>query len=77
MWILKNSKELLEGLKSRGFSQIHSIKTYDFFKLYTTITHNKLKYSLFKVVDNWFFFKNKNGTQKYKFIVLGNKILIW
>jgi hypothetical protein len=28
MWILKNSKELLENLKSRCFSKIDSIKTY-------------------------------------------------
>jgi hypothetical protein len=34
MWILKNSKELLENLKSPIFSQIYSIKTYDF----TTVT---------------------------------------
>jgi hypothetical protein len=36
MWILKNSKELLESLKSPIFSQIYSIKTYDFTTLYTT-----------------------------------------
>ena len=30
MWILKNSKELLENLKSQDFSKIDSIKTYDF-----------------------------------------------
>jgi hypothetical protein len=30
MWILKNSKELLENLKYPIFSQIYSIKTYDF-----------------------------------------------
>jgi hypothetical protein len=30
MWILKNSKQLLEDLKSNDFSKIDSIKTYDF-----------------------------------------------
>jgi hypothetical protein len=43
MWILKNSKELLENSKSHDFCKIDSIKTYDFFTLYTTIPHNKLK----------------------------------
>jgi hypothetical protein len=67
MWILKNSKELLEILKSHGFSKIDTIKTYDFSTLYTTIPHNKLKSWLFQIVDFWFL--NKNGTQKYKFLV--------
>jgi hypothetical protein len=43
MWILENLKELLESLKSPIFSQIYSIKTYDFTTLYTTIPHDKLK----------------------------------
>ena len=30
MWILKNSKDLLDNLKSRSFSQVSSIKTFDF-----------------------------------------------
>jgi hypothetical protein len=43
MWILKNSKDLLDNLKSRSFSQVSSIKTFDFSTLYTTIPHDKLK----------------------------------
>jgi hypothetical protein len=35
MWILKNSKDLLDSLKSRSFSQVSSIKTFDFSTLYT------------------------------------------
>ena len=31
MWILKNSKDLLDNLKSRSFSQVSSIKTFDSF----------------------------------------------
>jgi hypothetical protein len=31
MWILKNSKDLLDNLKSRSFSQVSSIKTFDFY----------------------------------------------
>jgi hypothetical protein len=63
MWILKNSKELLENLKSHGFSKIDSIKTYIFSELYTTIPHNILKSRLLQIMDNWFL--NKNGTRKY------------
>jgi hypothetical protein len=43
MWILKNSKDLLEHLKSRSFSQVFSIKPFDFSTLYTTLPHDKLK----------------------------------
>jgi hypothetical protein len=47
MWILKNSKELLEKFQSQDLSKIDSIKTYDFSTLYTTIPLDKL----FHVVD--------------------------
>ena len=43
MWILKNSKDLLDNLKSRSFSHVSSIKTFDFSTLYTTLPHDKLK----------------------------------
>ena len=43
MWILKNSKELLDNLQSHSLTSINSIKTYDFSTLYTTIPHTKLK----------------------------------
>jgi hypothetical protein len=43
MWILKNSKDLSDNLKSRSFSQVSSIKTLDFSTLYTTLPHDKLK----------------------------------
>ena len=39
MWILKNSKELLEHLKSPTFNRVISIKSFDFSTLYTTIPH--------------------------------------
>jgi hypothetical protein len=48
MWILKNSKDLLNNLKSRSFSQVSSIKTLDFSTLYTTLLHDKLKTRLQK-----------------------------
>jgi hypothetical protein len=67
MWILKNSKELLENLKSHDFSKIDITKTYDFPTLYT-IPHNKLKYRLFQIIDNFL-----NKTRKYKCLVIGKQ----
>ena len=43
MWILKNSKELLEHLKPPTFNHVTSIKPFDFSALYTTIPRHKLK----------------------------------
>ena len=43
MWILKNSKYLLEYIQSRSLSSCNSIKTFDVSTLYTIITHSKLK----------------------------------
>jgi hypothetical protein len=56
MCILKNSKERLENLKSRGFfffSKIDSIKTNGFPTFYT-IPNNKLKSRLFHIIDHCF-----------------------
>ena len=55
------------------FKKIDSIKTYYFFTLYKTIPHNKLKSRLFQIIDNWGFFLTKNGTRKYKFLVIGKE----
>lgn len=41
----KNSKELIETLKSQNFTKINSIKTYDFI-LYTAIPHEYWKSSM-------------------------------
>ena len=46
MWILKNSKDLLEYIQYRSLSSCNSIKTFDFSTLYTFITHSKLKDTL-------------------------------
>jgi hypothetical protein len=69
-WILKNSEELLENLKSRIFSQIHSIRTYDFTTLYTTIPHDKLTARFFSIIESCFF-KN-NGKRKYSYLVFND-----
>jgi hypothetical protein len=36
-------KDLLDNLKSRSFSHVSSIKTFDFSTLYTILPHDKLK----------------------------------
>jgi len=43
MWILKNSKDLLEYIQSRSLSFCNSTNAFDFSTLYTTIHHSKLK----------------------------------
>ena len=65
MWILKNSKELLDLLKSPNFNFITNIKSFDFSTLYTTIPHQKLKNRLATIIRNSFL--HKNGNRRYKF----------
>ena len=60
MWILKNSKELLEHLKSPNFNHITSIKSFDFSTFYSTLPHDKLKSRLATTILNSFIFKNGN-----------------
>ena len=71
MWILKNSKELLEHLKSPNFNNITNLKSFDFSNLYTTIPHDKLKSRLASIIRNSFMFKN--GNRRYKNLVLGHE----
>ena len=68
MWILKNSKDLLDYLKSQSLSQIYQIKTFDFSTLYTTIPHDKLKERLKDLLHNAFY--KKNGNRRYKYIAI-------
>ena len=69
MWILKNSKDLLEYIQSRPLSSYNSIKTFDFSTLYTTIPHSKLKDSLRELVQLCFI--KKNVQIRYKHLMLG------
>ena len=71
MWILQNSKELLEHLKSPTFNHVTRIKSFDFSTLYTTIPHQKLKDRLTSIIRNPFIFKN--GNRRYKYLVLGHE----
>jgi hypothetical protein len=67
MWILKNSKDLLDNLKSKSFSQVSSIKTFDFSTLYTTLPHDKLKTRLKETIHKAFSYRNYGS----KFVVIG------
>ena len=71
MWILKNSKELLEHLQSPNFNHITNIKSFDFSTLYITIPHQKLKIRLATIIRNSFI--HKNGNRRYTCLVLGRK----
>ena len=64
MWILKNSKELLEHLQSQNFNNITNIKSFHF-------PTKKLKSRLATII--WNSFIHKNGNRRYKFLVLGRE----
>ena len=71
MWILKNSKDLLEYIRSNNLSYFNSIQTFDFSTLYTSIPHAKLKDRLKSLIHQCFF--TKNDKRRYKFLVLGRE----
>ena len=52
-WSIINLGEVLNKLKSRGFLAT-SLSTYDFFTLYTTLSHNSIKEKLINLID-WTF----------------------
>ena len=52
-WSIKNSGEVLNKLKSRGF-RATSLSTYDFSTLYTTLSHNLIKEKLINLIE-WTF----------------------
>ena len=49
-WFIKNSSEVLNKLKSRGFCAT-SLSTYDFSTLYTTLPHNLIKEKLINLIE--------------------------
>ena len=52
-WSIKNSGEVLNKLKSRGF-RATSLSTYDFSTLYTTLPHDLIKEKLINLIE-WTF----------------------
>jgi len=72
MWILKNSKQLLEYLHLQSLKKVSTIKTYDFSTLYTTIPHANLKSKLKGLINQAFVCKN--GKRRYQYIVVKNNL---
>ena len=52
-WCIKNSGEVLNKLKSRGF-RASSLSTYDFSTLYTTLPHHLIKEKLINLIERTF-----------------------
>ena len=69
MWILKNSKNLLEYIQYRSLSSCNIIKTFDFSTLYATIPHYKLKDRLMERSNCTS--QKRNGQRKYTYLVGG------
>ena len=61
-WSIKNSGEILNKLKSRGFLA-YGLSTYDFSTLYTTLPHNLIKGKLTELIE-------KHLTERAHFIWL-------
>ena len=57
-WSIKNSGEILNKLKSRGFLA-SGLSTYDFSTLYTTLPHNLIKEKLIEFIEQTF---NREGS---------------
>ena len=57
-WSIKNSGEILNKLKSRGFLA-SCLSTYDFSTLYTTLPHNIIKEKLTELIEQTF---NREGS---------------
>ena len=57
-WSIKNSGEILNKLKSRGFLA-SGLSTYDFSTLYTTLPHNLIKEKLTDLIEQTF---NREGS---------------
>ena len=53
-WSIKNSCEVLNKLKARGF-RASSLSTYDFSTLYTTLSHNLIKDKLVDLIERTFY----------------------
>ena len=57
-WSIKNSGEILNKLKSRGFLA-SGLSTYDFSTVYTTLPHNLTKEKLTELIEQTF---NREGS---------------
>ena len=71
MWILKNSKELLDHLNLQISTLSQTSSPSIFRPFYATIPNQKLKSRLATIMRNSFIHKNEN--RRYKYLVLGRK----
>ena len=71
MWILKNSKELLENLKAHSLLSVNIIKSFNFSTLYTTLPLDKLKSKIKEIINQCFF--HTNGNHRFHYVVIGYK----
>ena len=69
-WSIKNSGEILNKLKSRGFLA-SGLSTYDFSTLYTTLHHNLIEEKLTELIEQTF---NREGSLNNVFIRFGSKL---
>ena len=73
-WSIKNSGEILDKLKSRGF-RASGLSTCDFSTLYTTLPHNLIDEKLTELIEQTF---NREGSlnlacyDKNAFLLLNN-----
>ena len=67
----KEFKRIIRTSSISKFQPYHSIKSFDFSTLYTTIPQPKLKSRLATIIRNSFI--HKNGNRRYKFLVLGRE----
>ena len=68
MWIMKNSKDLLEYIYSRSLSSCNNIKSCDFCTICTAIPHSKLNDKSRELVQ--LCFMKRNHQCRYKYIVI-------
>ena len=73
MWILMNSKELLEHLKSSTINHVTSIKSFWFFNSLYIHSSPENKRQTHQYYPKRFQFKKKNANHWYKYLVLGHK----
>ena len=74
MWILKNSSEFHQKMNSFYYLKTTSIQTVEFSTLYTSIRHQKLKDRIHMLVNQTFLYKN--GSRRYKYLVLNGTFFI-
>ena len=75
MWILKNSNELLEQLKTPNFNIVTSIKSFDFSTLYITISDLHLKSRLATIIRNYS--QKKSQIQVFGFTCRSRQGTFW